>query len=314
MSTAKASSTELGIHLRHGLKPATTTHDMSSPDSAGATPQTSPAVSVVVPCWNAGQFLDGLFECLDKQTFENFEVIVVDDGSTEPETLKTLSALPASVRLVRQENRGLPSARNTGFRSAKGEFVLPLDCDDRIQPEFLALGVATLEANRSIDFVFSHMLLTGARQGVVERSFNPFDQLFLNQLPYALLMRKAAWERVGGYDESMTGGYEDWDFNMRLIRSGSVGQSLKAPLFVYRVAGDGMLLQKSARRHGELWRRIRNKHPQAYRLSRLMQLRRESGPGKVSLTVAAALLTSALLLPDRIFGALFHRALASRAR
>jgi glycosyltransferase involved in cell wall biosynthesis len=273
-----------------------------------------PIVSIVIPCWNAGQYLPGLFESLDAQLFRDFEAIVVDDGSTDPATLDALRTLPQGVILIRQENHGLPAARNAGFHTATGEFVLPLDCDDRIAPEFLSRGVEKLRADPAVDFVFSHMRLVGAREGLLERGFNRFDQLFLNQLPYSLLMRRPAWERVGGYDESMRQGYEDWDFNLRLIMSGSSGALLSEPLFVYRVAEGGMLLSKSARRHGELWASIRAKHPAAYRLGALLKLYRTEGAGRLSLAVALTLLSAALLLPRSWFGSLYQRVLASRAR
>lgn len=273
-----------------------------------------PRISIVVPCWNAGQFLPGLFESLAEQSFRDFETIVVDDGSTEVETLEALAALPAGVTLIRQENRGLPGARNTGFRAARGDFVLPLDCDDRLMPEFLAQGVARLDAEPALDFTFSHMQLVGARTGVLKRGFNRFDQLFLNQLPYSLLMRRAAWERVGGYDETMRQGYEDWDFNLRLIMSGSAGGLMPEPLFIYRVAEGGMLLSKSARRHGELWACIRAKHPGAYRPAALLARSRSEGLGRVSMPKAAGLLAASALLPAPIFGRLFQAMLSHRAR
>jgi glycosyltransferase involved in cell wall biosynthesis len=274
----------------------------------------TPKVGIVVPCWNAGSFLPGLFESLDAQTFRDFEVIMVDDGSTDASTLETLAHLPPGVTLVRQENRGLSAARNSGFRATAADLVLPLDCDDRLEPEFLALGVARLAEEAALDFVFSHMRLIGARTGTLERRFNRFDQLFLNQLPYSLLMRKAAWVRVGGYDESMRDGYEDWDFNLRLIRTGSAGAAISAvPLFLYRVADDGMLLSKSARKHAALWRKIRQKHPGAYRPSALMALHRREGRGKVALPTATALL-AATQLPAPWFGRLYRELLGRRGR
>ena len=126
-------------------------------------------------------------------------------------------------------------------------------------------------------------------------------------------MRRAAWERVGGYDETMRQGYEDWDFNLRLIMSGSTGGLMPEPLFIYRVAEGGMLLSKSARRHGELWARIRAKHPGAYRSAALLSLVRNEGPGRVSPTVALGLLVTSLILPKSLFGKLFQRLLSHKA-
>ena len=159
-----------------------------------------PAVSVVVPCYNGGRFLDGLLASLAGQTFRNFEIIIVDDGSTDPDTLKRLAALPSEIIVVRQANAGLAAARNAGFERATAELVLPLDCDDEIEPSFLAEAIRLLtESPSEYCFVFSHMRVRGAINGVLPRHFDRFDQLFLNRLPYCLLMRKSAWAAVGGY-------------------------------------------------------------------------------------------------------------------
>ena len=94
-------------------------------------------VTVVVPCYNGGRFFDQMFECLDRQIFRDFEVILVDDGSIDLDTKARLEDLPSGVKLIRQENAGLPAARNTGIRAATSEFILPLDCDDMIESGFL---------------------------------------------------------------------------------------------------------------------------------------------------------------------------------
>lgn len=278
---------------------------------------TSPAVSVVVPCYNGGRFLPQLFASLDAQTFRDFETVLVDDGSTEPETLAALAALPEGVRLVRQENKGLPAARNTGMKAATGEFLLPLDCDDALAPSFLARAVESLRAAPpDVAFVFADMQLSGDRAGVLPRHFNMFDQLFLNQVPYCLLMRRSLWQALGGYDETMREGYEDWEFNIRLARHGGRGLELNEPLFRYFVSDKGMLMSMSARRHGRLWRRIRDAHPELYNLPTLLVLNRAwaRAPRKVPLAAGLGLLALSKLLPDAAFGRLFHALLKARRR
>ena len=99
---------------------------------------TAPAISVIVPCHNGGRFLDGLVANLRKQTFKDFEIVIVNNGSTEQDTLDTLKRLETQVRVIHQENRFLPGARNRGFKEARADVVLPLDCDDRLEPDFLA--------------------------------------------------------------------------------------------------------------------------------------------------------------------------------
>jgi glycosyltransferase involved in cell wall biosynthesis len=273
-----------------------------------------PQVSVVVPCYNGGRFLDELFAGLAAQTFRNFEIVIVDDGSTDPLTREKLAALDPEIRLVRQENRGLPGARNSGFRAAVGEYVLPLDCDDTIEPTFLAETVAALDGARpDIGFVFTHMRLIGGLEGVMPRLFNRFDQLLLNKLPYCMLIRKAAWEACGGYDETMRDGYEDWEFNIRLAAAGFGGIEIAKPLFVYRVGAEGMLLSRSARMHGRLWRQVRERHADLYTLRALRDIDRAwaAPPRRFGLGAALAMLGGAKLLPDNIVGRLFYASLQS---
>ncbi len=268
----------------------------------------APRVSIIVPCHNGGRFLDGLMASLDAQTFRDFETIVIDDGSTEAATQEKLRQLDHAVRVVHQENRYLPGARNRGFAEARAELILPLDCDDRLEPSFLAETVSILEAAPAdVGFVFTHMRVAGAVAGVLQRHLNPFDQLFLNQLPYCLLIRKSAWQAAGGYDETMRDGTEDWEFNIRLSRSGFRGIELAKPLFIYSVRFDGMLMSHATRMHGTLWRRIRTKHADLYRIAALVRLWRatRAAPAKISAGAAVGLLAAAKMLPESWFNNLF---------
>ena len=101
-------------------------------ERAGAPTKPSPAVSIVVPCFNGGHFLDGLMASLARQTFRDFEIVIVDDGSGDPQTLRKLLALDGQATVIRQMNRGPAAARNAGIRRAKAELVFALDCDDTI--------------------------------------------------------------------------------------------------------------------------------------------------------------------------------------
>jgi len=268
----------------------------------------SPIVSIIVPCYNGGRFLDQLLSSLQAQTFRDFEVIIVDDGSTEPETIATLARLPPEIRLVRQANAGLPAARNAGFRSARADMVLPLDCDDVLEPAYLAETVGALySAPADVGFVFTHMRLSGVLEGVYKTRFDRFDQLFINRLPYCMLLRKSAWAAVGGYDESMGDGSEDWEFNIRLAQANFNGIEITKPLFVYAIRPEGMLLSKTARLQGTMSRSIRSKHEQLYQPSMLVKRWHETNCGWPSALRAIVLLALMKLLPERWYNALCFR-------
>jgi glycosyltransferase involved in cell wall biosynthesis len=221
--------------------------------------------------------------------------------------------------VLHQEHRYMAAARNNGIRHARGEFILPLDCDDTLDPSFLAETLPLLrEAPSDVGFVFTHMRVTQALSGVLSRHFNRFDQLFLNQLPYCMLLRRSAWEAVGGYDESMrVFGSEDWEFNIHLARAGFRGMEIPKPLFVYRISSEGMLMSHAVRRQGSIWRYIREKHADLYRLPALAELwwATRSSRSRISLFTAAGLLAMAVLLPESWFNRMYHRMfILSRSR
>ena len=276
-------------------------------------------VSVVIPCYNGGAYLGDALASLRAQTYRDFEVIVVDDGSDDAETLRVLDGLGLDARLVRQDNRGLPAARNAGMAAAGGALVLPLDCDDGLEPDFLERTVAALDSDPDAAFAFSHLRLTGERQGVLAKDYNFFTQLFLNQLPYCLLMRKQTWERLGGYDETMRRGYEDWEFNIRAGANGLFGVCVPEALFRYRVSGAGMLKSISNRLHAELWRDIQDRNPDLYGPRALLACWRRwrHRPMAYPAWLLAGLWAAHRVLPgiafNRIFAALTRYSASARA-
>ena len=264
----------------------------------------TPAVSIVVPCYNGGRFIDELLQTFARQTFRDFEVIIVDDGSNE-ETRAKLATLDPAIRVLRQDNQGPGAARNTGFQVARAPIILPLDCDDGLEPTYLAETVPILQAAPpDVGFVFTHLRAFGAIQMTFPRAFDRFDQLFSNRLQSCFLMRKSAWGTLGGYDASMRDGYEDWDFNIRLSNAGYRAIELPKPLHLYRVSSEGMLLSHCSARHAEIWRYIRRKHADLYRLPTILKLWSAGrGTHYMKLPVALGILTLAQF-PDRMFTAI----------
>ena len=267
-----------------------------------------PAISVVIPCYNGGKFLDLPLDSLTRQTFKDFEVVIINDGSTDQATKDRLTALDPSIRVVHQVNKGLSAARNAGFREARADLVLALDSDDQLEPTYLEETLHALQADPDAGFVVTHIRQVGAAQAIEKRYVNAFDVLFKNVTGYSMLMRKSAWQKAGGYDETMRDGYEDWEFNLRLISAGIKGIEIAKPLFIYTVSAQGMLMSHSSQRHAGLWRRIRIKHKGLYRVSNLLRLYWQNRNARTEIspfsTVAALLLTS--ILPDKWYSAIIH--------
>lgn len=265
-------------------------------------------VSVVIPCYNTHEHLEQTLASVRAQTFPVAEIIVVDDGSTNPETIRLLDAISESVKLVRQPNKGLPAARNAGVKHAQGDYILPLDADDWLDPSAVEKLLGALVTHHDAAFAFCHIYMEGEIRGVLAKTYNFFEQLFLNQLPYCLLLKKCVLEAAGGYDETMVRGYEDWELNIRLGSMGNFGVMVAQPLFHYRIAQTGMLMSKSTKIHGELWAGIRRKHPDLYRASTLLRLWRDwrRKPSTYPLFIYFFWLATARLLPASSFALLFR--------
>ena len=182
-----------------------------------------PLVSVIIPTYNHAPYLGEAIQSVLRQTYENYEIIVVDDGSTD-NTREVVAKFGEKIRYIQQDNQGLSAARNTGIRAAKGELIGLLDADDLYEPEFMETLVPILESDSEIDGVYC-----SARTVDIEN--NPLPQLigrglppnqFRNSLlrggffpPLCMFARKYCYEELGLFDLSFQG-CADWDIWLRM--------------------------------------------------------------------------------------------------
>jgi glycosyltransferase involved in cell wall biosynthesis len=197
---------------------------------------TGPRISVLMPCFNHGAWIGDALRSVQAQTFRDFEIVIVNDGSTDPATLRTLDAIDIpNTRVLHTPNRGLPAARNHAAAHAGGQMFCALDSDDRLAGTWFEKAVAVLDSRPDVSFV-SHWLETfGDEQWIwkPERCDLP-ALLSWNTVNGAALVRRTAFEAVGGYDASMRDGCEDWDFWLRLVEAGHHGAIIPEVLFYYR--------------------------------------------------------------------------------
>jgi glycosyltransferase involved in cell wall biosynthesis len=234
-----------------------------------------PLVSIIIPCYDYGKYvLDAIDSCLNN-TYKNFEIIVVNDCSTDPYTNKVLSNLkkPKTRVINHIKNKGLPAARNTGIKASRpGKYILPLDADDTINPDFIQKTVRVLEDRPNVGFVSTGRTHFGTQNLThVPPQYNFYDLLFQNLCSVTSLFRRKAWEEVGGFNEKMQEGYEDWDFWISLGEKGWHGYRIPDILFNYRKHGRSMI-NDSLKIHDELVKQIRENHPDLYKPEKLAEL------------------------------------------
>lgn len=217
-----------------------------------------PHVAIVIPCFNHGEFLGDAINSAKSQTYSDTEIVVVDDGSSDPATIERLDALAAGgVRVVRQENRGLSAARNAGVRATDAPFFVALDADDRLEPTFVERLLAPLLANTNLGYCYCGVRFFGAMNGEWPTpEYDPKRLLTENLSVATAVVRRRAFDEVGGYREDMRGGFEDWDFWIALLAQGYHGQRVEAPLFWYRKHASDSMLAGAQRLRDDLRRRM----------------------------------------------------------
>lgn len=197
-----------------------------------------PKVSVIIPCYNMGEYLDEAVGSVLDQSFEDYEIIIVDDGSTDPETLNILSNYnQPKTQVIRTINQGPSAARNAGIAQSQGEYVLPLDADDKIGKNYLAKASTVLDENPEIEIVYCRARLFGARDR--EWILPPYSieaMLIENVIFASAMFRKTTWENAGGYNVNMVHGYEDYDYWLSVLEKEDVGvYKIDEVLFYYRI-------------------------------------------------------------------------------
>jgi glycosyltransferase involved in cell wall biosynthesis len=204
---------------------------------------TMPKVTVVIPAYNAMDYLAETMETALGQTFTDFEVLVVNDGSTDntPEWVLGITKTDKRVRMVSQENKGLAGARNTGVIHAKGEYIAFLDADDLWEPTKLEKQVRCLDESSEVGLVYTWTALadkdgrstgrviTSNAEGNVWQQLTELNIVGCGSTP---LIRRRCFDELGLFYEAVTPS-DDWDMWLRIAKKFSF-KVIKEPLIRYR--------------------------------------------------------------------------------
>lgn len=247
-----------------------------------------PKVSVVIPCYNQGNYVDEAVESVLNQSYRDFEIVIVNDGSSDSVTEQVLANydLP-EIRVIHTQNQGLASARNSGIREAMGEYILPLDADDKIGREYLEKSVSILDACQDIGIVYCEAAYFGFDNALWPLPECTTEKMLTANLVFCTaLFRKSEWEKAGGYNINMVYGWEDWDFWLSLIALGKKIYRIPQVLFYYRVNEVTMVRQMTPEKQFFMKLHAWVNHRNLYRLSgeirifpKVAQLRIDSGSG-----------------------------------
>ncbi|PSB27227.1 glycosyltransferase family 2 protein [Stenomitos frigidus] len=230
----------------------------------------SVALSIIIPCYNHGEYLlealSSIQACLDPV----YEVIIVNDGSHDPLTVNLLSYLKEQdYFILDQDNQGLAHARNNGIAKASGRYILPLDADNKIRTEYILKGIDVLDQNPDIGVVYGKPEWFGEVERIwqLPEKFDVSKLILSNYIDACAVYRKSMWEDCGGYDPHMPiAGLEDWDLWLSAIERGWNFHYVPEVLYDYRVRADSMVTKCALpENRSRLLKYICTKHASLYR-------------------------------------------------
>jgi glycosyltransferase involved in cell wall biosynthesis len=238
-----------------------------------------PTVTVVIPCFNHGRFVaEAVRSCLSQEGCDGaLQVVIVNDGSTDGTSATACDVCTHecgdAVHVIHQENRGLPAARNAGANAALADrpgldYLVFLDADDWIRPGFVARLHAAIENDAdpaSVSHAYCQEELVELGTGIwTVPAWDPLLVMITNLHPVTALVKASCFAAVGGFDESMRDGYEDWDFWLKMNDHGWRGVRVREPLFVWRRHSAVTMVTEAVQRHERLFRQIVSRHAATY--------------------------------------------------
>lgn len=196
-----------------------------------------PKITVVIPCFNMGAFLEEAVDSVLAQTMQGFEIVIVDDGSTDEATVKLLGGARWPKTVVhRTENRGPSAARNTGIQRSTGKYLCCLDADDLLEPTCLEKTSRVLDELPDVAIAgFWYRTFGEEEEDRTPAACTLEDILGECILRPSALFRREVWLRCGGFDERFRKGYEDWDFWIGVMERGGRAHIVQEFLFRQRV-------------------------------------------------------------------------------
>lgn len=202
-------------------------------------------LSIIIPCYNGEATLDETLESVFNQDFQDWEAIIVNDGSTDKTEVIAQNWVERDdrFRYYKKTNEGLGKTRNYGITIAKADYILPLDADNVLMPQFTKDAVAILDKNNSIGVVHGDAIFIGEKTGIWQiGAFDMQKMLLDNYIDACAVYRKSLWELVGGYEINLPfDGLEDWDLWLAFGALKVEFYYLRQITFKYRVSKNSMI-------------------------------------------------------------------------
>lgn len=228
------------------------------------------SISIIIPCYNHGQYIDDALSGLKEINGIKYEIIIVNDGSTDIDTINKLTILSSEgYTVVNKHNEGLGKSRNYGISISKGKYILPLDSDNKVKAEYIYEALSILEKDEA-DIVYAKPSFFGDKiesRQFTTNDFNIYKLLNNNFIDACAVYRKSVWKKNNGYETNMPyPGHEDWEFWINSYVNGFKFKFIDKELYEYRIVENSMIAQTIyIDKNLENFKFILNKHFKLYR-------------------------------------------------
>ncbi len=238
-----------------------------APDVSGG--QMNPLVSVIMPAYNADRFIEKAIKSVLAQDYQDFELIVINDGSTDLTEDKIRSFHDKRIKYFYQQNKGLASAHNLGIKNSKGAYLIKLDSDDMMTPDFISKHLQEFDRHPEADLIYCDDCLINENDNTIHFIKRPEysdRKLLIRDLfrcgfpvvPFRTCIRKSVFDKIGLFDEKLLVA-EDYDMIRRFVQNCLKAHHLKGSFYLRRMTRDSLSAnstEQKAKHHFEVFKRF----------------------------------------------------------
>lgn len=225
-----------------------------------------PLISIIVPCYNDGEYIHECLASIHEQYYKNYEVIVINDGSDDEFTNRIINNLDhPRIKVIKSVNQGPALARNLAIRNSNGKYILPLDADDKIGALFIKEAIEVLEEKFTVKIVNCNVRFFGIKNGEMKPEPYSIEKLLSeNIIVSSSVFRRIDFDNTKGYNPVMKEGFEDWDFWLSILENGGGVYTINRLEFFYRIKKNSRNNSITSEGFKRLRFQIYNNHKQLY--------------------------------------------------
>lgn len=235
--------------------------------------KSKPLVSIITSYYNANEFMWQTINCVLNQTFQSWEWIIVDDGSTKKEAidyLKKIEKIDERIKIYHKQNEGLALGRDYAIKYAKSQYILPLDADDLIEPTYIETLYLALETNPDATWAFTNSVGFGKYIYLSDKKFDSEKMKTDNQITATALIRKEKILRLGGYGQAKRYVNEDWHLWLRMLANDMFPVQVGFYGFWYRRRNESLLTDINNKQKKEYEQKMKDLKIEADKINKVV--------------------------------------------